>query len=101
MAPTRLVAVAVASGTGDPFAEGALEPAEAGIVADSFLDCLDIRQVFENQFVAEGVPAEAAACLAREIPDANLRDLFARQFAGDPVQADRLLGSALTTCGLG
>ena len=89
------------TGDGDPFAEGAISSEEANIVADSFLACIDIRQVFSDQFEAEGVPAETAACLAAGIPEDDLRDLFAAQFAGDAVDPEALLGPTLEVCGVG
>ena len=76
-------------------------PEETETVADAFLGCIDIREVFREQFVTEGVPEETAACLAREIPDDNLRDLFAAQFAGETIDPDQLVGPALEICGLG
>ncbi len=98
-APQLLVLGALNADT-DPFTAGSMTGDDVDTVADAFLGCLDIRQVFQDQFAAQGIPDDTAACLAREIPEQNLHDLFAAQFAGDAVDPNSLLGPALGACGL-
>ncbi len=97
----RLLVVGAGAEGDDPFADGAVTPDEGGAIADGFLSCVDIRQVFLDQFRAEGVPEETAICLADAIDEEALRSLFAAEFTGQEVDPDALLGSALETCGVG
>ena len=96
----RLLVLGALSGNADPITAGSVSADEVDTVTDAFLGCLDIRQVFHDQFVAQGIPDDTAACLAREIPEQNLHDLFAAQFAGEKVDPNGLLGPALGACGL-
>ena len=96
----RLLVLGALNGDADPFTAGAMTDDEISTLADAFLGCLDIRQVFRDQFVAQGLPEDTAACLAREMPEQNLHDLFAAQFAGNEVDPSGLLGPALGACGL-
>lgn len=95
----RLLVVG-ATGEGDPFAAGAVTGAEAEAVANGFVDCVDMRQLFVDQFESQGIPAEVADCLAGEIAEDDLRALFTAQFSGEEVDPETLLGSALETCGV-
>lgn len=97
----RLLVLGAVTGEGDPFAGDEIDEGEAERVADAFLGCLDIRSVFVEQFETDGVPADTAACLAQNIPQDTLRQLFTAQFAGRPVDPGTLLGPALELCGLG
>lgn len=97
----RLLVVGAGAEGDDPFAGGAVTDEEGSAIADGFLGCVDISQVFLDQFRAEGVPEETANCLASEIDEESLRSLFAAEFTGQDVDPDALLGSALETCGVG
>lgn len=97
----RLLVVGAGADGDDPFAGGAVTAAEGDAIADGFLGCVDIRQVFLDQFRAEGIPEETATCLAGAIDEESLRSLFAAEFTGQDVDPDALLGSALETCGVG
>ncbi len=96
----QLLVLGALSGGADPINAGSMSDDEVDTVADAFLGCLDIRQVFQDQFAAQGLPDDTAACLARKIPEQNLHDLFAAQFAGEAVDPNSLLGPALGACGL-
>lgn len=99
LGPERLLAVSI-TGDGDPFSEAVLTESDAEIVADGFVDCVDLRPVFAARFEDEGLPADVAACLAKEIPADNLRELFAAEFSGQGVDPASLLAPALAACGI-
>lgn len=99
LGPERLLTVSIA-GDGDPFSEAVLTKVDAEIVADAFVDCVDLRPVFAERFEEEGLPSDVAACLSEEIPSDNLRTLFAAEFSGRGVDPASLLAPALTACGL-
>lgn len=99
LGPERLLTVSIA-GDGDPFSEAVLTEADAEIVADAFVDCVDLRPVFAERFEEEGLPSDVAACLSEQIPAENLRTLFAAEFSGRGIDPASLLAPALAACGL-
>lgn len=96
----RLVVIGARSEGGNPL--GGLGQDEAGTVADVFLGCVDFQAIFQDQFEAEGVPADIASCLVDNIDDAAIREIFAVQFTGGDADqtATELLGPALEACGV-
>lgn len=96
----RLLVMGVGAGGTDPFARGELSDEEADAVADGFLTCVDVRQVFIERFRAEGVPEETATCIAAAIDDDDLRTLFAAEFTDADVDPDSLLSPAIESCGV-
>lgn len=95
----RVLAVSI-TGDGDPFSDAVLTESDAEIVADSFVDCVDLRPVFAERFQDEGLPSDVADCLAQQIPADNLRQLFAAEFSGRGIDPASLLAPALAACGL-
>ncbi len=93
----RLLVLDLQSGAAG-FSLGAVGADDVGTVTDAFVGCVDLRTIVAEQFTKQGITADVAACIAREIPDQNLRTLFAAQFTGDQVDPETLLGPALTAC---
>jgi hypothetical protein len=89
----------------NPVDEVGLSEEDAGAVADTFADCVDIRALFLEGMTADGgMPEEAMDCISDALDDETLRSFLIAGFTGgDPEAAlgeDEDLMAALMQCAM-
>lgn len=97
---SRLIIVGLQSerADGDQFAD--LEPEEAEVFTDAFVDCLDVRSILLDNIAASGAPEDVLDCLDDNISDEHIQALFEAGFSGEDTTAAarEILSPAVETC---
>lgn len=74
------------------------EELRAGL--EAAFGCLDLRGVFQDEFVSRGMTEEEAGCVLDQLSDEQVEDLMAAGLDQDEAAANTILEPAVSACGL-